>query len=177
MNQEQLERARRVRLMAFDVDGIMTDGRLYLTASGEEMKSFHTLDGQGIKLLMDSGIRVALITARHSTIVATRARELGVGQVRQGVQDKLGALGEILTEYSLDYGDCGYAGDDLADLACLMKCTFACTVPAAPLSVRRHAHYVTSVPGGEGAVREICDQILEAQGKLESAIAAFMPQV
>ena len=174
MNSDVLRRAEPLRLMAFDVDGIMTDGRLYLTESGEEMKAFHTLDGQGIKMLMNSGLEVAMLTARQSTIVERRARELGIRILRQGLSDKLAAMREIQAALGVSMAETGYAGDDLADLAVLCRCGFAATVPAAPVSIRSHAHYVTQAHGGRGAVRELCEVVLQAQGKLEQAISPFM---
>ena len=174
MNSDAVHRAARVRFMAFDVDGIMTDGRLYMTQSGDEMKAFHTLDGQGIKLLKESGIEVALLTARNSAIVARRADELGIGMLRQGVSDKLAALAELLDDCKLSIDDAGYAGDDLVDLPVLRRCVFSASVPNAAEAVRSRVHYVTHVAAGNGAVRELCEFILQAQGKLDTAIARYV---
>ncbi len=157
MTPDARERARAVRLMIFDVDGVMTDGRLYFSNSGEEMKSFHTLDGQGVKMLKESGVEVALLTARQSQIVTRRAAELGITHVRQGASEKA-----------------GYAGDDLVDLPVLMRCGFAASVPEAPEAIRGRVHYVTRAGGGAGAVRELCEFIMESQGSLEAAIARFL---
>lgn len=174
MNNDAVRRAAQVRFMAFDVDGIMTDGRLYMTQSGDEMKAFHTLDGQGIKLLMDSGVEVALLTARSSAIVARRAEELGIGLLRQGVSDKLGALTGLLEGRNLSIDEAGYAGDDLVDLPVLRRCVFSASVPGAAEAVRGRVHYVTHMAAGNGAVREMCEFILQAQGKLDAAIARYL---
>lgn len=168
------ERARRIKLMIFDVDGILTDGRLYLSDNGEEMKAFNTRDGQGIKLLRDSGITVGIITARRSRVVEHRARELGIGLLRQGASDKAGAFAEMLASGGLTAPEVGYMGDDLGDLPVLLRCGFAATVASAPEAVRLRAHYVARAGGGEGAAREVCEFILNAQGAMERAVAAYL---
>jgi 3-deoxy-D-manno-octulosonate 8-phosphate phosphatase (KDO 8-P phosphatase) len=167
-------RARAVRIMIFDVDGVMTDGRLYFSNSGEEMKSFHTLDGQGVKMLRESGVEVALLTARQSQIVARRASELGITRVVQGASDKRAGFDELLRECGIEAARAGYAGDDLVDLPVMLRCGFAASVPEAPEVVRAKAHYVTRTGGGHGAVRELCEFIMQSQGTLESAIARYM---
>ncbi len=176
MNPEAMERARAVRIMIFDVDGVMTDGRLYFSNGGEEMKAFHTLDGQGVKMLRESGVEVALLTARQSQIVARRAAELGIARIRQGASDKRAGFEDLLRECGMDAAAAGYAGDDLVDLPVLMRCGFAASVPEAPEAVRGKAHYVTRVGGGRGAVREICEFIMQAQGTFEPAIARYLHQ-
>ncbi len=174
MSPDVLERVRQLRLMAFDIDGIMTDGRLYLTESGEEMKAFHTLDGQGLKLLMDSGVAVALLTARRSKIVERRSEELGIHLLRQGLTDKLAAIREIQSDLAVSMAQTGYTGDDLVDLPILSRCGFSATVPNAPQVIQSRVHYVTRSQGGMGAVRELCELVLKAQGNLENAISQFM---
>lgn len=174
MNPDVLQRVLQLRLMAFDIDGIMTDGRLYMTESGEEMKAFHTLDGQGLKLLMASGVEVALLTARRSTIVERRSNELGIRILRQGLSDKLAAMREIQSDLDISMDQSGYAGDDLVDLPILSRCGFSATVPDAPESIRSRVHYVTRKPGGMGAVREMCELVLKSQGNLENAISQFL---
>jgi len=169
-----IERARAIRLMVFDVDGVLTDGRLYLSDSGEEIKAFHSRDGQGIKLLRESGIRVGLITARHSRTVDHRATELGIELVRQGVSDKARAFAELLIGLKLQAAEAGYMGDDLADLPVLTRCGFAASVPSAPEAVRARAHYVASACGGDGAAREVCEFILSAQDVLHHAVAKYL---
>ena len=174
MTQDASSRAAAIRLMVFDVDGVMTDGRLYLSNSGEEMKAFHILDGQGVKMLRESGVDIALLTARQSQIVARRAAELGIVRVCQGVSDKRTAFDTLLAESRLERKKGGYAGDDLIDLPVLTCCGFAASVPHAPQAVRSRAHYITSAGGGRGAVREICEFVMRSQGTLEHAIAAFL---
>ncbi len=165
--------ARNIRLLALDVDGVLTDSRLYFDNQGEEIKAFNTLDGLGLKLLMKSSVRVALITGRTSQIVANRARSLGIDMVFQGRDDKKFVLDGILETLKLDYSAVAYAGDDLPDLACITAVKLGITVPDAHYLVRDAADVVTSRAGGAGAVREICDWILQAQGNFETAISPF----
>ena len=174
MDGNAAERARGVKLMIFDVDGVLTDGRLYLSDSGEEIKAFSTRDGQGITLLRESGITVGVITARSSRVVERRARELGIELLRQGASDKAGVFAELLSGQNLQASEAGYMGDDLADLPVLIRCGFAATVPSAPEVVRSRAHYVAQAAGGEGAAREVCEFILMAQNALEHAIARYL---
>jgi 3-deoxy-D-manno-octulosonate 8-phosphate phosphatase (KDO 8-P phosphatase) len=169
-----LERARAVRLMAFDVDGVLTDGALYVTDGGEEIKAFHTLDGLGVKLLQSTGVSVAFVTARQSRLVARRASELGVAHLFQGVDDKLAVLEGLCTRLGIALTACGYMGDDLPDLPLLTRCGLAATVPEAPEAVRARAHYVSRKPAGRGAVREICELILSAQGELDAAVGRYL---
>jgi 3-deoxy-D-manno-octulosonate 8-phosphate phosphatase (KDO 8-P phosphatase) len=169
-----LERARGVRLMAFDVDGVLTDGRLYLADGGAEMKAFHTLDGLGLKLLQSAGVAVALITARQSAIVARRAAELGIAHVFQGADDKLAVLESLRARLGVALAGCGYMGDDLPDLPLLTRCGLAATVPEAPEAVRARVHYVSRRPAGRGAARELCELVLGAQGALDAAVARYL---
>ncbi|MGB3289851.1 MAG: HAD hydrolase family protein [Burkholderiaceae bacterium] len=161
-----VERARQVRLMAFDVDGVLTDGRLWYGEHGEIAKGFHALDGHGLRLLKESGIPVALVTGREGPIVARRAAELGIALVRQGVRDKAAAIAALAQEQGCTLSQVGYMGDDIIDLAALQRVGFAASVPNAPAYVSQVAHWVASLPGGSGAVRECCDLILASQGKL-----------
>ena len=166
--------AARVRLLILDVDGVMTDGKLYFSAAGDTMKTFHTQDGQGIKLLRDSGVAVGIITGRQSEIVARRATELGLDHVLQGREDKLQALQELLasTDHSLD--STAYVGDDLPDLAAIRAAGFGVAVGNASAIVREHADYVTKASGGNGAVREVCEMIMQAQNTLDAQLAPFL---
>lgn len=167
-------RARRVRLAAFDVDGVLTDGTVWLDDAGREFKGFSILDGLGLKMLAGSGVRLAIITGRRSRVVELRAAELGIALLRQGVSDKVASFAELLSELGLEPAQASYMGDDLPDLPVLRRCGLAITVPGAPELVRAHAHLVTAAPGGRGAVREACEYILRAQGRLEAAQAAFL---
>jgi 3-deoxy-D-manno-octulosonate 8-phosphate phosphatase (KDO 8-P phosphatase) len=171
--QDIYERARRVRVVAFDVDGVLTDGALYYTDAGEEMKAFNVHDGHGMKMLMDSGLALAIITSRSSRSVAARARNLGIDLLFQGATDKLAAFQELLGRCGAGAGACAYTGDDVVDLPVLKRCGLALSVPGAPPLVRRHAHYVTRARGGHGAAREICELILQAQGSLTARLAEY----
>lgn len=161
-----LERLRPLRLMAFDVDGVLTDGRLWYGEHGEQLKSFHVLDGHGLKLLREGGVSVALITGRESAILARRAAELGIPLLQQGVRDKATAITQLAQDQGLSLAEIGYMGDDIIDLAALQKVGFAATVPEAPAYISQVTHWVSTKAGGTGAVRECCDLILAAQGKL-----------
>lgn len=171
--QEIYERARNVRVAAFDVDGVLTDGMLYYSDSGEEMKAFNVRDGHGLRMLKDSGIAVAIITSRSSRLVEARARNLGIDLLFQGVADKLTAFQELLGRCGANARASAYAGDDLVDLPVLKRCGLAVAMPDAPALVRQHAHLVTQARGGKGAVREMCELILHAQGTLAARQAEF----
>ena len=159
--------ARRLKLMAFDVDGILTDGRLWYGTDGEMLKAFHTLDGHGLKMIAAAGIEVALITGRRSEMVLRRASELGIRHVIQGREDKGVALAALASELGLEAGACGYAGDDLPDVPALEWSALAFSVPNAHQSAKAVADLISHARGGEGAVREICDFILDARGALQ----------
>jgi 3-deoxy-D-manno-octulosonate 8-phosphate phosphatase (KDO 8-P phosphatase) len=158
-----IERANDIRLLVLDVDGVLTDGRLYFTARGEETKCFHVRDGAGIVQLLRGGLQVAVISGRDSRAVDRRMSELGVTWIRQGVEDKLTALRELLDILGLTPQSVACMGDDLADLPLLEAARLAVTVADGHPSVKSRAHFITQAPGGQGAVREVCDLILEAQ--------------
>jgi 3-deoxy-D-manno-octulosonate 8-phosphate phosphatase (KDO 8-P phosphatase) len=170
---DALERAQRIKLMIFDVDGVLTDGNLWFGPGGEEIKAFHGFDGQGVKLLLSAGLKTALITGRESAAVAERARELGIEHVMQGADDKRNAFRALLRKVRMRQEAVAYMGDDLVDLPVLLRCGFACAPHEAPEEVRRSAHYIASSPAGHGAAREVCEFILEAQGKLGRVLAQF----
>lgn len=167
-------KAARVRLMIFDVDGILTDGSLHYGAQGELIKTFNVLDGHGIKLLQQSGVATAIISARKSDIVARRAADLGIQHVQQGVHDKLAAFQQLLAQTAVAAQQCGFVGDDVIDLPILLRAGFAASVPNAHPEVRSRVHYVTQAAGGRGAARELCDFILRAQGNYEAALAPYL---
>lgn len=169
-----LKRAEGLKLMIFDVDGVMTDGTLYYSERGEELKAFNIQDGLGIKMLRQYGVEVALITARNSRAVELRAASLGIAHLYQGEEDKRGAYAALLVRMDLAAEQSGYMGDDLLDLPLITRCGFAATVPAAPQALKSRAHYVARAPGGHGAVREVCEFILRAQGALDRAIGAHL---
>ena len=169
-----LERARRIRLLALDVDGVLTDGRIYFDDRGGEIKAFSTRDGLGMRPLADNGVTLALITARQSEIVARRAANLGIEHVFQGSNDKLDAFHRLLATTGLDETQACYAGDDWLDIPILDRAGLAVTVADGDPVVRERVHWVTSRPGGHGAVREICDLILAAQGLDEGALERIL---
>lgn len=170
---EITERAARIRLAVFDVDGVLTDGRLWYADDGRELKSFHVRDGLGLKRLLANGVEVAIITARLSPIVTERTAELGIAHVYQGQDDKLACFERLLQALELEPGQVAYTGDDLPDLAPMQRAGLAITVADAHASIRSHAHWTTGLPGGCGAVREVCDLILAAQGKAQAELAHF----
>lgn len=155
--------ASKIKLLVLDVDGVLTDGKLYFSNAGEELKTFHTLDGHGIKMLQAAGIEVGIITGRNSKIVEHRAQNLGIELLLQGREDKLQALSEILVDQNLDLEDVAYAGDDLPDLGAIEKAGIGFSVPNAHEDVKQGADAITSYQGGNGAVREITDFILKNQ--------------
>lgn len=170
--QDIYDRAKQVRVAVFDVDGVLTDGTLYFTASGEEMKAFNAHDGHGMKMLKESGVALAIISSRSSPCVEQRARSLGIELLFQGAADKLAAFGDLLGRCGVPGAACAYVGDDLVDLPVMKRCGLAVAVPDAPAVVRRHAHYVTRAGGGRGAAREVCELIMQAQGSLAAQFAA-----
>lgn len=171
---QAMDRARDVRLMVFDVDGVLTDGRLYYNDAGEELKAFSTLDGHGIRMLMSSGVQTAIITGRTSGVVMHRARNLGISNVMQGVQDKGAALLGLAGSLGIDAANCGYMGDDVIDLPAMLRSRFAAAPNEAPDVVRNHAHYVARRPAGAGAAREVCELVMRAQGTLDAALAPYL---
>jgi 3-deoxy-D-manno-octulosonate 8-phosphate phosphatase (KDO 8-P phosphatase) len=158
-----LARARRVRLLVLDVDGVMTDGRLHITERGEETKVFHVRDGSGIVALQRSGVPVAIISGRSSPAVTRRAAELGIAHLRQGVADKGAVLDALLGELGIDPGAVACVGDDTPDLPMLARAGFAVAVADGHPAALAAAHWITSVPGGHGAVRQVCDLLLHAR--------------
>ncbi len=169
-----LSRAKLIRLMAFDVDGVMTDGGLYLSDSGQEFKRFNTLDGQGMKMLRASGVEIAVITSRTSHCVTKRAQELGIEHLYQGAENKLEAMLNLLNKLKLSRDAAAYMGDDVGDLTVMRHVGLAISVPDAPLVVRENCDYVTQRDGGHGAVREACEFIMSAQGTLDAQLAPYL---
>ena len=155
----------RIRLVAFDVDGVFTDGRFYVSDEGVESKAFHTQDGYGIRQLLDAGIAVAVISGRNSGAVAKRMSELGVSHVVQGCADKVAALDNIIATLNISTAECAYVGDDIPDLPLLNHVGFAIAVANAVPALHQQCDYSTSANGGQGAVREISELILGAQSR------------
>nr|WP_255775508.1 HAD hydrolase family protein [Microbulbifer sediminum] len=163
-----------VRWLVLDVDGVLTDGRLYFDNSGNELKTFNTLDGHGIKMLQKSGVQVAIITGRRSSVVERRAHDLGIHKLIQGREDKFSALQELLDGEGCRLDDIAYVGDDYPDLLVMTRIGCPISVPNAAPPVRERALWVTSCRGGEGAVREVCDRIMHAQGTFTAALAPYI---
>ena len=159
-------RAKRVRLAIFDVDGVLTDGTVYLGARGEAFKAFNIHDGHGLKLLRDAGVVTAILSGRSHKAVDRRARELSIDHVIQGRSEKLPEFEKLLKRAKVAAEDCAYMGDDLPDLAVMRRCGLAVAPANAIETVKGEAHYVTRAHGGRGAVRELCDLVLRARGQL-----------
>jgi 3-deoxy-D-manno-octulosonate 8-phosphate phosphatase (KDO 8-P phosphatase) len=168
-------RAAAIEILLLDVDGVMTDGAIVIDNHGVETKAFHVRDGSGIKLWQQTGRHVALITGRESHVVAVRAAELGIERVRQGVRDKLAAMQEVLVAENLNAEQACFVGDDLPDLPAMRRAGLAVAVADACSEARAGAHYVTRVPGGRGAVRELVELLLKAQNRWNDLLRQFDP--
>ena len=168
------ERAARLRMMVFDVDGVLTDGGLLFTESGETIKRFCTLDGHGLKMLQKAGITPAVITGRDSAPLRARLQALGITHVRYGTEDKATAAQEILNELGLDWSQAAHMGDDWPDLAVMTRAAFACAPSNAHIEVKTVAHYVTHREGGHGAAREFCDLLLVASGRYAELLKGYL---
>lgn len=171
---ELLQRAKAIRLAVFDVDGVLTDGKLYFLPEGGEFKTFNTLDGHGIKMLGMAGIQTAIISGRSSPVVERRAQNLGINHLVQGREDKWQVLEQLLASLNLEPHQAAYLGDDLPDLPAIRRVGLGMAVASADPFVRQHAHGVTCARGGEGAAREFCELILRAQDRLEALHAAYL---
>ena len=169
-----VERAAKVKLFIFDVDGVLTDGSLHYGADGEAFKTFNVQDGLGIKLLQESGVQTAIISARRSPQVTARAKDLGIDFVHQGGHDKLTPFRALLAQLGLTEEQVGFIGDDVVDLPILSRAGFAVAVPNGRQEVLARAHHVTQNAGGRGAVREICEFVLRAQNSYERIMAQFL---
>jgi 3-deoxy-D-manno-octulosonate 8-phosphate phosphatase (KDO 8-P phosphatase) len=166
-------RMRGIRLLTCDVDGVLTDARIYVDDHGREIKAYSAQDGQGLKMLLHAGIAVAWITGSSAPGVAHRARQLGVRHLIQGADNKVGPWDSLRATLGLPAEACAHIGDDLPDVPLFNRCGFAVAVPHAPPPVRARAHYVTRRDGGKGAVREVCELILSAQQLLLPQLAAY----
>jgi 3-deoxy-D-manno-octulosonate 8-phosphate phosphatase (KDO 8-P phosphatase) len=169
---ELLLRAQGVRAAIFDVDGVLTDGRLYIGEHGETVKTFHTLDGHGIKLLAAGGIEPMVVSGRDSSALRRRLSDLGVTRIALGAGDKLAVATPLLQALQLDWAQLAVIGDDWPDLPLLQRARFACAVPDAHVEVRAIAHHVTAARGGRGAAREFCDLLLCAAGRYAELLQA-----
>lgn len=172
--QNLLKEVSSIKLLVLDVDGVLTDGSLILDENGKEYKKFHVRDGQGLVMLLGTGCNIAVITARSSKIVAERMRELGIKYVYQGTKHKGAKLTELMNELSLEKNEVAYAGDDLIDLPAMTKVGFPIAVADAHYEVKKHASMVTDNLGGKGAVREICEFIMHANGSFDKCIESYL---
>jgi 3-deoxy-D-manno-octulosonate 8-phosphate phosphatase (KDO 8-P phosphatase) len=168
-----IRRARGIKLLVMDVDGILTDGRVIYTAGGGTQVAFDILDGHGVKLALRFGLALAIVTGRESEAVALRARELGIAELHQKAVDKLAVFEDLLARHGLAPPQAGCMGDDLLDLPLLRRAGLAITVPGAVEEVRAVAHYVTHRPGGRGAVREAIELLLKAQGHWSAVMERY----
>lgn len=171
MKPEIIERAKRLKLLLMDCDGVLTDGRIWLTADGEEQKAFHVRDGQGIVLLHRAGVQTGIISGRASAATERRASELGMTFLRQGVTDKVLVLEEVLREAGVSPDDCAYVGDDVGDVEIMRRVGLAVAVADAAEVAKGVAHFITTASGGKGAVREVCATILQAQEQVSKTSA------
>ncbi|MBK1716069.1 3-deoxy-manno-octulosonate-8-phosphatase KdsC [Thiocystis violacea] len=171
--QDIRDRASRIRLVIFDVDGVLTDGSLFLGDDGQEYKAFNSRDGHGMVMLQESGVRLAVITGRTSNVVRMRMESLGVSDVYQGYRHKLPAYEELKHRHALTDAEIAYVGDDVVDLPIMARVGLAIAVADAQALVREQAHWRTEAPGGRGAAREVCELILDAQGQLEPMMAPY----
>ncbi|HEY0544932.1 MAG TPA: HAD hydrolase family protein [Pyrinomonadaceae bacterium] len=171
---EIARRAARIKLLLMDCDGVLTDGRIELLENGDESKTFHTRDGHGIVLMHRAGLSTGIISGRSSTLVERRARELGMQHVRQGTWDKIKDYEELLAEAGTDEASVAFIGDDVTDIPLMQRAGFAVAVADAVPETLAAAHYVTGLPGGFGAVREVCELILKAQGQWSDLMKRYI---
>lgn len=167
-------RGQKIKLIALDVDGVLTNGELIFGTKGELMKTFHAQDGLGIALAHNVGLKTAIITGRKSQMVELRSAELKIADVYQGTLSKVEALDDLMAKYDLTLEEIAYVGDDLNDLPVLLRVGLPCAVANAAPEVKQHAHFVTKQPGGNGAVREVIEYILKTQGKWEKIIEGYL---
>lgn len=172
--QEVLAKAKKIKLVIFDVDGVLTDGSLFYGDDGQEYKAFNSQDGHGMKMLQESGVLVGVITGRTSNVVAHRMKNLNITHVYQGKLHKLPAYEELIQKLSLSPEQVAYVGDDVVDLPIMIRVGLAISVPGGHELAKRHAHWVTSRQAGFGAAREICELIMKAQGSYEPAIDKYL---
>lgn len=168
-------KAQKIRLLCLDVDGVLTDGKLFFDAEGVEYKAFHARDGHGLKLLQQSGVKVAVISGRKSTSVALRMQSLGIDLVYQGCDNKSTALQDLIQRLSLRPEHIAHVGDDVIDLPIMLSVGLAIAVQDAHFFVKQHAHWQTQLTGGNGAAREVCDLIMQAQNTFDTAMARYLP--
>jgi 3-deoxy-D-manno-octulosonate 8-phosphate phosphatase (KDO 8-P phosphatase) len=169
-----LDKAKKIELVIFDVDGVMTDGSLFMGDDGQEYKAFNSLDGHGMRMLQEGGINAAIITGRKSKVVEHRMNDLGVTRVYQGYRDKIPAYEALMDDVGLATEQVAYVGDDVVDLPIMTRVGFAIAVQDAHPYVKKHAHWITQNNGGQGAVRDVCELILEARGLLAQTLESYL---
>ncbi|MDO5058887.1 MAG: 3-deoxy-manno-octulosonate-8-phosphatase KdsC [Neisseria sp.] len=169
-----LARAAKIKLLIMDVDGVLSDGHIYIRDNGEEIKSFHTLDGHGIKMLQNSGVQTAIITGRDAPSVGVRVKQLGINHYFKGIHDKRAAYAELREAAGVSEEECAFIGDDVVDLPVMVRCGLPVAVPEAHWFTLQHAAYVTQRSAGKGAVRELCDLIMQARGTLQTALDEYI---
>ncbi len=172
--QDILEKAAQIKLVIFDVDGVLTDGSLYLGDDGQEYKAFNSLDGHGMTMLQQTGVEIGIITGRTSKVVEIRMHSLGITHLYQGQRDKRPAYKELKHQLHLEDNQIAYVGDDVVDLPVMSQVGLAIAVQDAHAFAKQHAHWITPSPGGRGAAREVCELIMEAQGKLHSHLESYL---
>jgi 3-deoxy-D-manno-octulosonate 8-phosphate phosphatase (KDO 8-P phosphatase) len=172
--QDILEKAAQVKMVIFDVDGVLTDSRLFMGDDGQEYKAFNSKDGHGMRMLQDSGTEIAIITGRVSNVVELRMKELGIERVMQGHRAKLPAFEQLLEDCDLSPEEIAYVGDDIVDLPIMTRVGLAIGVADAHYLVKRHAHWITSSGGGQGAAREVCELLMESKGVLDQFLNHYL---
>jgi len=168
------EKAKKLKLLILDVDGVLTDGKLFFDHQGNEYKSFHARDGHGIKLLRQTGVEVAVISGRKSKSVALRMKNLGIEHVYQGHENKQAAFNEVIEKIGITSQQAAHVGDDLLDLPIMIRVGLSIAVADANFAVKQRADWCTTLPGGHGAVREVCDFIMQAQGRFDEVVNAYL---
>lgn len=169
-----IQKAKNIELVIFDIDGVMTDGSLFFDNNGEEYKAFNSLDGHGLRMLQECGVKAAVITGRKSELVKHRMNDLGITLLYQGYRDKIPAFNSLLKEVNLEKDQITYVGDDVVDLPVMSQLDFTIAVQNAHPFVKKNAQWTTERSGGHGAVREVCEFILEAKGLLDSKLHSYL---
>ncbi len=172
--QDTINKAKKIKLVIFDVDGVLTDGSLFVTHCGEEIKAFNSRDGHGLKMLQNTGVTVAIITGRTSNIVTHRMNELGIKHVYQGKRNKYPAFIELIEKLGITPEETAYVGDDVVDLPVMTHVGLAIAVQDAHDFVIKHSHWRTPTCGGKGAAREVCEFIMDAQGNLQKELESYL---
>jgi len=172
--EEVLKIAKNIKLVIFDVDGVLTDGSLFYGDDGQEYKAFNSRDGHGMKMLQETGVQIGIITGRTSDVVLHRMKNLNVQHIYQGRLEKLPAFEELINKLEIDIEHVAYVGDDVVDLPIMIRVGLAITVPGAHDLAKQHSHWITTQRAGAGAARDICEMIMKAQGTYDAAMAKYL---